>query len=226
MMTISYIPTRTELVQAAHEMIPTLQAHATWHEQHRRLHKETIEALAQEQHPLVDRERFRSVMSHFASGVTIITTRHEGIDYGLTASAVSSLSLDPPMLLICVNKVSNTRDAIAQSQVFAVNILRENQSEVARHFASSRPDKFGGMSVSYGALGVPLLGDMLATLECRVTEEVTGGTHSVFLAEVETAQATEGMPLTYFRGRMGRLADIRSQHAVSLWRDMQWEDVA
>src|SRR5690349_18609906 len=70
-----------------------------------------------------------------------------------------------PMLLICVNKASNTRDAIAKSQVFAVNILRKNQSEVAKHFASSRPDKFGGVSVSYEALGVPLLGDVLATLE-------------------------------------------------------------
>jgi 4-nitrophenol 2-monooxygenase / 4-nitrocatechol 4-monooxygenase, reductase component len=159
-----------------------------------------------EQQRLADRERFRSVMGHFASGVTIITTRHEGIDYGLTASAVSSLSLDPPMLLICVNKASHTQKAIAQSQVFAVNILQEHQSEVARHFSSSHPDKFDGVSVSYGALGVPLLGDALATIECRVTEEVTGGTHSVFLAKVETAQAADGMPLTYFRGRMGRFA--------------------
>jgi 4-nitrophenol 2-monooxygenase / 4-nitrocatechol 4-monooxygenase, reductase component len=180
----------------------------------------------QQHRRFVDRERFRSVMGHFASGVTIITTCHEGIDYGLTASAVSSLSLDPPMLLICVNKTSHTRDAIEASRVFAVNILRENQSEVARQFATSRPDKFAGLSASYGALDVPLLDDMLATIECRVTEIVTGGTHAVFLAEVETAQATEGMPLTYFRGRMGRLADTRSQHAVSLWRDMQWEDAA
>jgi flavin reductase (DIM6/NTAB) family NADH-FMN oxidoreductase RutF len=180
----------------------------------------------QQHHRFVERERFRSVMSHFASGVSIITTRHEGIDYGLTASAISSLSLDPPMLLICVNKSSQTREAIEASRVFAVNILRENQSEVARQFASSRPDKFAGLSVSYGALDIPILNDMLATIECRVTEIVPGGTHAVFLAEVETAQATEGMPLTYFRGRMGRLADIRSQHAVSLWRDMQWEDVA
>ena len=119
----------------------------------------------QHHHRLVDRERFRNVLGHFASGVTIISTRHEGIDYGLTASAVSSLSLDPPMLLICVNKTSNTRNAIEASGVFAVNILRENQSEVAKHFASSRPDKFGGVSVSYEALGVPLLGDVLATLE-------------------------------------------------------------
>jgi flavin reductase (DIM6/NTAB) family NADH-FMN oxidoreductase RutF len=174
----------------------------------------------------VDRERFRSVMGHFASGVTIISTRHEGSDYGLTASAVSSLSLDPPMLLICVNKTSNTRDAIEASGVFAVNILRENQSEVARKFATSRPDKFAGRSVSYGELGVPLLDDMLATIECRVVETVSGGTHTVFLAEVEAAQAREGMPLTYFRGRMGHFAFMSSEKEASLWRDMQWEDAA
>jgi len=175
---------------------------------------------------LVDRERFRSVMGHFASGVTIISTRHEGIDYGLTASAVSSLSLNPPMLLICVNKTSNTRDAIEASGVFAVNILQENQSEVAWQFATSRPDKFAGLSVSYGELGVPLLDDMLATIECRVVEIVSGGTHSVFLAEVEAAQATEGMPLTYFRGRMGHFTPMNGEKGASLWRNMQWEDAA
>ena len=180
----------------------------------------------QHHHHLVDRERFRSVMGHFASGVTIISTRHEGIDYGLTASAVSSLSLDPPMLLICVNKTSNTRNAIEASGVFAVNILRENQSEVARQFAASRPDKFTGLSVSYGDLSVPLLDNMLATIECRVVESVSGGTHTVFLAEVEAAQAREGMPLAYFRGRMGCVAFISSEKEASLWRDMQWEDAA
>lgn len=178
----------------------------------------------QDHHRLVNRERYRSVMGHFASGVTIITTRHEGIDYGLTASAVSSLSLDPPMLLICVNKTSSTQKAIAQSQIFAVNILREDQSEMAHQFARSHLDKFGGVSVSYGELGAPLLGGTLATIECRVTEEVVGGTHSVFLAEVHSAQATEGMPLTYFRGRMGRFAFITSGKAASLWRAMQWQD--
>jgi len=180
----------------------------------------------QEQQRLVDRERFRSVMGHFASGVTIITTRHKGIDYGLTASAVSSLSLDPPMLLICLNKASNTQKAIAQSQVFAVNILREDQSAMAQQFARSHPDKFGEVGVSYGDLGAPLLGGTLATIECRVTEEVTGGTHSVFLAEVHCAQAAEGMPLTYFRGRMGRFAYMNADAEASLWKDMQWEDAA
>ncbi len=180
----------------------------------------------QHHHYLVNRECFRSVMGHFASGVTIISTRHEGIDYGLTASAVSSLSLDPPMLLICVNKTSNTRNAIEASGVFAVNILRESQSEVARKFATSRSDKFTGLSISYGDLGVPLLDNMLATIECRVVESVSGGTHTVFLAEVEAAQAREGMPLTYFQGRMGHFTPMNGEKGASLWRNMQWEDAA
>ncbi|EFH87573.1 flavin reductase family protein [Ktedonobacter racemifer] len=132
---------------------------------------------------LVDQERFRGVMSRFASGVSIITTRNAGVDYGLTASAVTSLSL----LLICLNKASNTRDAIAEAQAFAVNILREDQSELARRFATSQPGKFEGQNISYGELGVPLLDNMLATMECRVVEIVSGGTHSIFLAEVQTA---------------------------------------
>ncbi|HEY4383848.1 MAG TPA: flavin reductase family protein, partial [Ktedonobacteraceae bacterium] len=128
-----------------------------------------------EQRRLVDRERFRSVMSRFASGVSIITTRSAGIDYGLTASAVTSLSLDPPTLLICVNKTSNTHDAIAEARVFAVNILREEQSELARRFATLQPGKFEGQSISYGELGIPLLDNMLATIECRVVEIISGG---------------------------------------------------
>src|SRR6266699_2460908 len=121
MMTISNIPTRTELVQAAHEMIPLLQAHTTWHEQHRRLHDETIEALAQ-------------------AGIfkLRVPKRYGGYE-------------------------SDTRTL--------VEVLAElgqgdgSTAWVAKHFASSRPDKFGGVSVSYEALGVPLLGDVLATLE-------------------------------------------------------------
>lgn len=179
---------------------------------------------SQSEPQLVDPARARSAISRLASGVCIITTRHEGIDYGLTASAVTPVSFDPPTLLICVNKTSNTRDAIAQSGVFAVNILREEQSELARRFARSEPNKFAGLSLSYGELGVPLLGDTLAAIECRVTEEVSGGTHSVFFAEMQTAQATEGMPLTYFRGRMGRFADLGIDTRTALWKYMQWED--
>jgi DNA-binding GntR family transcriptional regulator len=92
-----------------------------------------------------------------------------------------------------------------------VNILREDQGEVSMQFAKPDPDKFRGMSVSYGELDEPLLSDVLAQLECRVTEEVAGGTHSVFLAEVQSAHAKEGVPLTFYRGQMGRFEDAADE---------------
>jgi flavin reductase (DIM6/NTAB) family NADH-FMN oxidoreductase RutF/DNA-binding GntR family transcriptional regulator len=163
---------------------------------------------------------FREVIGHFASGVTVITAMHAGTPYGTTASAVSSLSLEPPMLLVCMNKQSSTGRAIVECGRFAVNILSEGQADAAVRFATKRPDKFRGLPVTRGVGGTPLLEDALATLECRVTEEVTGGTHSVFLAEVDGATARTGAPLAYFRGQFGRLElaqddiafrDIRSQ---------------
>jgi flavin reductase (DIM6/NTAB) family NADH-FMN oxidoreductase RutF len=143
------------------------------------------------------------------------------MDYGLTASAVTSVSLDPPMLLVCLSEASNTRRAVAQAQIFAVNILQEKQSEVARRFASSHPNKFTGRGVSYGESGLPLLDDMLATIECRVVEVISGGTHSIFLAEVMAAHTVEGMPLTYFRGKMGRFAPLNVEPETSFWRATQ-----
>jgi flavin reductase (DIM6/NTAB) family NADH-FMN oxidoreductase RutF len=151
-----------------------------------------------------DRNLFRDVIGRFASGVTVITARHEDTDYGITASAVASLTLDPPMLLACVNKQTGTENAISHSGAFAVNILDEDQGEMAMRFARPDSTKFRGVGVSYGELGEPLLDGVLAHLECRVAEQVTGGTHSVFLAEVQKAEAREGTPLTYFRGKFGR----------------------
>lgn len=180
----------------------------------------------QHQPRLVDQDHMRRAIGRFASGVTIITTHYSGSDYGLTASAVSALSLDPPMLLICVNKSSYTQQAIKASGVFAVNILQEKHIDVARRFATSHADKFDGLRITYGSLGVPLLDGMLATLECHVTMEVPGGTHTVFLAEVHSAQANEGMPLAYFRGRMGRFTFASSDMETVLWSKMQWEDAA
>jgi flavin reductase (DIM6/NTAB) family NADH-FMN oxidoreductase RutF len=174
---------------------------------------------------LVDREVFRQVIGHFASGVTVITTRYEEVNYGLTASAVSSLSLDPPMVLVCINKRTGTPKVISTAKVFSVNILREDQQAIARQFAIPHPDKFRDIPIVYGELGVPLLSDALATIECRVVSEVTGGTHAVFLAEVQAAHAEEGMPLAYYRGRMGKFVLPSNESKAPLWRDvLQWED--
>jgi flavin reductase (DIM6/NTAB) family NADH-FMN oxidoreductase RutF/DNA-binding GntR family transcriptional regulator len=149
-------------------------------------------------------EEFRDIIGRFASGVTVITAQHEDRRHGTTASAVSSLSLDPPMLLVCLNRSSSTRQAIAAARHFAVNILAEGQADEAMRFAR-KGDKFAGVKVLEGTTGEPLLEDALANLECRVVEEVTGGTHSVFLAEVEHATGRQGTPLAYFRGKFGRL---------------------
>lgn len=174
---------------------------------------------------LVNREVFRDVIGHFATGVTVITTRYEGVNYGLTASAVSSLSLDPPMVLVCINKKSGTPSVISKAKIFAVNILREGQQAIARQFATPHPDKFREIPIVFGELGVPLLSNMLATIECRVVGEVTGGTHAVFLAEVQAACAQEGMPMAYYRGRMGKFVFPSNEGKAPLWRDvLQWED--
>jgi flavin reductase (DIM6/NTAB) family NADH-FMN oxidoreductase RutF len=114
---------------------------------------------------LVEREVFRDVIGHFASGVTVITTRDEDVNYGLTASAVSSLSLDPPMVLVCINKRTGTPTVISKVKVFAVNILREDQQAIARQFATPHPDKFRDIPIVFGELGVPLLSTTLASEE-------------------------------------------------------------
>lgn len=161
----------------------------------------------------VQDEVFRDVIGRFASGVTVITTAVDGTDFGTTASAVSSLSMDPPMILICLNRTSDTQAAVLRSGVFAVNILREDQGEVAYRFAKKGTDKFEGVAVRRGGTGVPLVEGALAHLECEVDETVAGGTHTVFLARVRQAVGTEGAPLTYFRGRFGRLESALDEAA-------------
>lgn len=161
----------------------------------------------------VPNDIFRDVIGRFASGVTVITTTADGRDFGTTASAVSSLSMEPPMLLVCLNTTSDTQAAILVSGVFGVNILAEQQGQIAYQFAKKGQDKFDGVGVVRGPLGVPLVADALAHLECEVDETVTGGTHTVFLARVGHAAGTEGAPLTYFRGRFGRLESALDENA-------------
>ncbi len=163
---------------------------------------------------LVDRAAFRETIGHFATGVAVITTASGGRRFGMTASAVTSLSLDPPMLLVCINRLAPTCAAVAERGTFAVNILTEDQGALAERFARPSRDKFAGVEVDDGVTGAPLLASSLARIECRVAEQVTGGSHTVFLGEVVAAEAAQGSPLTYFRGRFGRL-DLAEDEAVA-----------
>jgi flavin reductase (DIM6/NTAB) family NADH-FMN oxidoreductase RutF len=160
---------------------------------------------ADESHQRLGSNEFRDVIGHFASGVTIITATDGGQPVGTTASAVSSLSLEPPMLLACMNKASATGQAISVNGRFAVNILSERQAALAQRFATKAPDKFDGIAWVPSPAGMPFLDDALAHIDCRVTEATTGGTHSVFIAEVDVAAAHAGAPLAYFRGKFHRM---------------------
>jgi 4-nitrophenol 2-monooxygenase / 4-nitrocatechol 4-monooxygenase, reductase component len=167
----------------------------------------------------LDREAFREVIGHFTSGVTVISASSDGRDYGMTASAVTSLSLEPPMMLVCLNNLSPTQEAITRSRAFAVSVLAEGQHELAKHFAHRRDDKFAGIPTARGAGGLPLIRDALAVLECEVSDDIVGGTHRVFLARVTRAVARPGSPLAYFRGSFGRVELDLNARALQLVRE-------
>lgn len=158
--------------------------------------------------PPVGAETFRHVMGHFASGVAVVTGRDgTGAPVGVTASAVTSVSLEPPMLLVCLNSRLYTCDVLAETGHFGVNILADGQDALAGRFAHHRGDRFAGLRMRRGPLGSPLLDAALARLDCRVVSAAEGGTHRVFFAEVVQAAAGEGAPLTYYRGRFGAFAE-------------------
>jgi flavin reductase (DIM6/NTAB) family NADH-FMN oxidoreductase RutF len=147
----------------------------------------------------IDDAGFKLAMSHFASGVTIVTTEHEGRRYGMTVASFASLSLHPPLVLVCVEKSVKTHDAIIAAQKFGVSILANDQTAVSNRFASRSEDKFADTDVTDGALGVPLITGALTTLECRVREQLPGGDHTIFVGEVAESETREGLPLLYFR---------------------------
>jgi 4-nitrophenol 2-monooxygenase / 4-nitrocatechol 4-monooxygenase, reductase component len=168
----------------------------------------------------LDAGAFRQVIGRFMSGVVVITAAHQGERRGMTVSAVASLSLDPPMIVTCLNAASSTQDVIRQAGAFAVNILAEDQEHLAGLFARPGADPFQDLACDPGITGAPLLPGALAVLECQIAQEVRGGSHRVLLANVVRASAGEGSPLAYFRGRFGRIELIQDAEAYRRLRDL------
>ncbi|HWN99300.1 MAG TPA: flavin reductase family protein [Blastocatellia bacterium] len=149
----------------------------------------------------VSKEEFRSTLGRFASGVTVVTAK--GADdqpLGITVSAFSSVSLDPPLVLVCVDKRASLHGHLTEGVHFAVNILSEHQELISRRFASKDEDRFNGTAYRDSAEGVPLLDGALASLECRVVHSYPGGDHTIIVGEVESTNIADGKPLAYFRG--------------------------
>ena len=154
----------------------------------------------------IDDAQFKLAMSHFASGVTVVTTEHEGRPYGMTVASFASLSLHPPLVLVCIEKNVKTHEAIEASGVFGVSMLAQTQIAVSNRFASKSDDKFEGVETRRGTLGVPLLEGSICMLECRVHATLPGGDHTIFVGEVVEMQAVEAAPLVYFRSGYRELA--------------------
>lgn len=158
------------------------------------------------QHVTLDPTTFRASLARFASGVTIVTARdRDGHDFGMTVSAFSSLSLHPPMILVCIDNGASVAPVLEHCETFAVNILAEGQEALSRRFAEREIDRFEGVDLTRGETGVALLGGTLASLECAVTARYPAGDHTILVAEVRAAELREGNPLLYYRGAYRRL---------------------
>lgn len=155
----------------------------------------------------IDRQTFKRVLGSFAAGVTIISTVGEdGVPYGLTATAFSSVSLEPPLVLVCVDKKSESYPHLLYARKFTVSFLAAGHEELSNRFAKSGGDKFNGVATHTGDIGIPRMAEALAHLECTTTETIDAGDHTVFIGRVEGGDAREGEPLIYFRGGYRKLS--------------------
>lgn len=156
---------------------------------------------------MISPDEFRRVLGHFASGVTAVTTLDgDGRPTGLTASAFTSVSLDPPLILVCVDHKSQSYPSLLERPRFAVNVLGLDQEALSKRFASTRLDKFEGVPHRMGELGVPLIDGALAQLECVTVSTHVEGDHTIFVGRVERSHVGGGEPLIYYRGRYDRLS--------------------
>jgi flavin reductase (DIM6/NTAB) family NADH-FMN oxidoreductase RutF len=157
----------------------------------------------------IDAARYRQIIGHFATGVTVITSAHDGWLHGMTANAVTSVSLDPLLLLVCIDHTAHAHEQLVASGRFGVNILTEDQEDVSRLFASHEPPEQGslrGVAYHLSQHGAPIIEGCLAYFECEVSERFQGGDHTIFLGAVHAGEVLkEALPLVFFRGGYRRL---------------------
>ena len=158
----------------------------------------------------LDATHFRAVMGCLVAGVTVATTLdRQGTPRGLTATAVCSVSLTPPLVLVCIDQAADCYEAFREARAFALNLLREDQERLSRQFATKDTLKFEGIAHRPGVTGVPILSGALAHLECLLTAQYPGGDHTIFVGEaVDSAVAPseeDGSPLVHFRGGYAHL---------------------
>jgi flavin reductase (DIM6/NTAB) family NADH-FMN oxidoreductase RutF len=150
----------------------------------------------------VTSDQFRGACGRFATGVTIATVLDaDGLPHGLTVNSFSSVSLEPPLISICLGHAVTVIDAFRESKYFGINVLASNQRGISDRFARKGYDRFEGIEWYRGETGAPLLPGVLAAIECAQHQRLTAGDHDIFIAEMVRAQVYDGEPLIYFASR-------------------------
>lgn len=157
--------------------------------------------------PPFERAALRRTMGRFATGVAVITTEHNGQRHGMTVNSLTSVSLDPPMLLVCFIRGSRTATAISRAARFGVNVLSARQEAISNHFARRGEDHFAEVPLTNGPLGVPLITNAIAQLVCTVAREIDGGDHLIVLGDIVYIHHRDGKPLCFFSGTYGDFHD-------------------
>ncbi|MDD2725336.1 MAG: flavin reductase family protein [Methylovulum sp.] len=158
----------------------------------------------------VNVEDFKKALQHWASGVAVVTTYSEKLGVqGMTVTAFTSVSVEPPQILVCLNQRADTREGIEECQHFAVNVLNAAQQDVSNQFAggSSQQERFANTPWQMGLSGVPILTESLMSLECRVVDKILSGTHWIVIGEVHYSVCRSGEPVLYYRGDYRQLAE-------------------
>jgi flavin reductase (DIM6/NTAB) family NADH-FMN oxidoreductase RutF len=160
---------------------------------------------------MITPDDMKQVMRRWASTVTVITTKHENVIYGLTATAFSSLAVDPPMVFVCINTKTRTHPLIDQSGIFCVNFLTPAMKAISDRFAGRMPDteRFAGLAHYVAETGAPVLSDALAYLDCKVVDKHSGGDHTIFIGQVLSAKVhhPDALPLIYVNGKYRNVGD-------------------
>lgn len=154
--------------------------------------------------PRIDKQAFRATMSKFATGVAVLTASSEGQRFGMTINSLTSVSLDPHQLLVCINHGSATGNAIRESGLFAVSLLDREQLDVARSFVGRNAARFEAVACMDHSAGIPIIDGALGHLVCHVRDIVTSGDHDVVIGDVVECRQREGEPLVFFAGAYGR----------------------
>lgn len=154
----------------------------------------------------VDPRHFRNVMGSFATGITVVTMEEAGERYGITVNAFMSVSLEPALVAVSIDKRANAHATLLDTERFAISVLHAGQEDVSNHFAGRPGPVLGELYTEFA--GFPVIRGALANIVCRTYDVMEGGDHSIFLGEVEALRSSEGMPLLYYLGQYARTETV------------------